>query len=130
MVRPARVRFAQGIHDQIEQDPDLKKKQELLKSVPGVGKVLSATLISHMPELGSCNRKEIAALGGLAPDIVTTAAVSGADRMIQGGRPFVRKAALHGHGGLHPFQSHYQSDVCTLGGCRQTGEGCLGGLHA
>ncbi len=78
------------IHDQIEQDPDLKKKQELLKSVPGVGKVLSATLISHMPELGSCNRKEIAALGGLAPYSHDSGRFRGR-RMIQGGRPFVRK---------------------------------------
>ncbi len=78
------------IHDQIDQDPDLKKKQELLKSVPGVGQVLSATLISHMPELGSCNRKEIAALGGLAPYSHDSGRYRGR-RMIRGGRPFVRK---------------------------------------
>lgn len=78
------------IHDQIDNDPDLRKKQELLKSVPGVGKVLSATLISHMPELGSCDRKEIAALGGLAPYSHDSGRFRGR-RMIRGGRPFVRK---------------------------------------
>lgn len=78
------------IHDQIDQDPDLQKKQDLLKSVPGVGKVLSATLISHMPELGSCDRKEIAALGGLAPYSHDSGRYRGR-RMIRGGRPFVRK---------------------------------------
>jgi transposase len=78
------------IQNQIDQDPDLKKKQELLKSVPGVGQVLSATLISHMPELGSCDRKEIAALGGLAPYSRDSGRYRGR-RMIQGGRPFVRK---------------------------------------
>lgn len=78
------------IHDQIDQDPDLKMKQELLKSVPGVGKVLSATLISQMPELGSCDRKEIAALGGLAPYSHDSGRFRGR-RMIRGGRPFVRK---------------------------------------
>ena len=78
------------IQDQIDSDPDLQKKQELLKSVPGVGKVLSATLISHMPELGSCDRKEIAALGGLAPYSRDSGRYRGR-RMIRGGRPFVRK---------------------------------------
>jgi transposase len=78
------------IRDQIDQDPGLKQKQELLKSVPGVGKVLSATLISHMPELGSCDRKEIAALGGLAPYSHDSGRYRGR-RMIRGGRPFVRK---------------------------------------
>jgi transposase len=78
------------IHDQIDQNPDLKQKQELLKSVPGVGKVLSATLISQMPELGSCDRKEIAALAGLAPYSHDSGRYRGR-RMIRGGRPFVRK---------------------------------------
>lgn len=78
------------IHDQIDQDPDLKKKQDLLKSVPGVGKVLSATLLSHMPELGLCNRKEIAGLSGLAPYNHDSGRYRGR-RMIRGGRPFVRK---------------------------------------
>jgi len=78
------------IQDQIDQDPGLKKKQELLQSVPGVGKVLSATLISHMPELGACDRKEIAALGGLAPYSRDSGRYRGR-RMIQGGRPFVRR---------------------------------------
>jgi len=78
------------IQDQINQDPGLKQKQELLKSVPGVGKVLSATLISQMPELGSCDRKEIAALGGLAPYSHDSGRFRGR-RMIRGGRPFVRK---------------------------------------
>lgn len=78
------------IQNQIDNDPDLHEKQELLKSVPGVGKVLSATLISHMPELGSCDRKEIAALGGLAPYSHDSGRFRGR-RMIRGGRPFVRK---------------------------------------
>ena len=78
------------IHDQIDQDPHLKHKQDLLKSVPGVGPVLSATLISHMPELGSCDRQEIAALAGLAPYNHDSGRYRGR-RMIRGGRPFVRK---------------------------------------
>ncbi|MBJ7276206.1 transposase [Marinobacter salarius] len=42
-------------------------KTEILTSIPSVGKVLAYTLLSELPELGSLNRKEIAALVGVAP---------------------------------------------------------------
>ena len=74
----------------IDQTPDLRQKQNLLQSVPGVGKVLSSTLISQMPELGSCDRKEIAALGGLAPFNHDSGRKRGR-RMIRGGRSFIRR---------------------------------------
>lgn len=78
------------IQKHINDDPALRKKKELLTSVPGVGKVLSSTLISQMPELGSCDRKEIAALGGLAPFNHDSGRYRG-KRMIRGGRPFIRR---------------------------------------
>lgn len=78
------------IQDLIDQTPDLKRKQELLQSVPGVGKVLASTLVSQMPELGHSDRKEIAALGGLAPFNHDSGRKRGR-RMIQGGRPFIRR---------------------------------------
>ena len=77
------------IHDLIDQTPELKQKQDLLQSVPGVGPVLSATLVSQVPELGKCDRKEIAALAGVAPFNHDSGKKHG-KRMIQGGRPFVR----------------------------------------
>lgn len=77
------------IQDLIDQTPDLKQKRDLLQSVPGVGKVLSATLVSQMPELGSCDRKEIAALAGLAPFNHDSGRKRG-KRMIRGGRSFIR----------------------------------------
>jgi transposase len=77
------------IHDLIEKTPELKQKQYLLQSVPGVGPILSATLISQVPELGKCDRKEIAALAGVAPFNHDSGKKHG-KRMIQGGRPFVR----------------------------------------
>jgi transposase len=43
-----------------------RQRYELLRSVPGVGKVLSSTLLAQLPELGMLNRKQIAALAGLA----------------------------------------------------------------
>ena len=43
------------------------EKDNLLKSVPGVGKVVSSTLLIELPELGRLNRRKIAALVGVAP---------------------------------------------------------------
>jgi transposase len=77
------------IQDLIEKTPELKQKQDLLQSVPGVGPVLSATLIPQVPELGKRARKEIAALAGVAPFNHDSGKKHG-KRMIQGGRPFIR----------------------------------------
>ncbi len=42
-------------------------KEELLSSVPGVGKIIARTLLAEMPELGTLDRRQVAALAGLAP---------------------------------------------------------------
>lgn len=55
------------LSDSIKRSPIWKEKDAWLKSVPGVGPVLSATLIADLPELGKLNRKQIAALAGVAP---------------------------------------------------------------
>ncbi|WP_339783613.1 IS110 family transposase [uncultured Marinobacter sp.] len=64
-------------------------KAEILTSVPGVGKVLTYTLLSELPELGSLNRKEIAALVGVAPINRDSGKLNG-KRRIRGGRHRVR----------------------------------------
>jgi transposase len=51
----------------IRDTPLWRERDELLRSVPRVGKVLSSTLLAQLPELGMLNRKQIAALAGLAP---------------------------------------------------------------
>jgi len=51
----------------IRSTPAWREADDLLQSVPGVGPVLSATLTALVPELGSLNRKQIAALVGVAP---------------------------------------------------------------
>jgi transposase len=55
------------IREQIEADNDFKNKDRILQSTPGVGPQTSAMLIANLPELGTLNRQEIAALAGLAP---------------------------------------------------------------
>ena len=47
--------------------PVWREKDELLRSVPGVGNQVSMTLLADLPELGSLGRKHIAALVGVAP---------------------------------------------------------------
>ena len=69
--------------------PQWKALVELLTSAKGVGKVLAYTLISELPELGKLNRKEIAALVGVAPMNRDSGGYKG-KRFIRGGRHKVR----------------------------------------
>lgn len=75
----------------IQQTPVLKDKQDLMADVPGVGPVTCATLLSDLPELGQLNRKQIAALVGVAPFNNDSGPRRG-KRRIRGGRGHVRKA--------------------------------------
>jgi transposase len=77
------------LHKRIERSPIWKAKDDLLKSVPGIGKVTSLTLSIDLPELGSLNRKQIAALAGLAPLNRDSGKIVG-KRHIWGGRASVR----------------------------------------
>lgn len=55
------------IRELIKNDPEWREKDRLLQSVPGVGPCLSATIIGSLPEIGTLNRRQIAALVGVAP---------------------------------------------------------------
>ncbi len=56
-----------GIDDAVRGSPVWREKEELLKSVPGVGNIIARSLLAEMPELGKLDRREIASLAGLAP---------------------------------------------------------------
>ena len=73
----------------IQAQPDLKRQATLLEKVPGVGRVLSHTLLSDCPELGRVNRKQIAALVGVAPFNCDSGQLRG-KRRVWGGRASVR----------------------------------------
>jgi len=75
----------------IQQSPVWRAHEELLRSVPGIGPVLSRTLLAELPELGRLNRKQIAALVGVAPLNRDSGAFRGR-RSIWGGRAAVRAA--------------------------------------
>jgi transposase len=70
-------------------NPDVKKKNTLLLTVPGVGRITSAVLIARLPELGVCNRKQIAALVGTAPYNQDSGTKKG-KRRTKGGREDIR----------------------------------------
>jgi transposase len=75
----------------IQQNPMWKEKETILRSVPGVGPVTSATLLAELPELGSRNRQQIAALVGVAPLNRDSGKMRG-KRRVFGGRASVRSA--------------------------------------
>lgn len=85
------AKFDQQIRQLIESSPAWKQKDDLLQSVPGVGPTTAAKLLAHLPELGKLDRKQIAALAGLAPYNADSGPRSG-PRRIRGGRACVRTA--------------------------------------
>ncbi len=77
------------LRHRIESSPVWRVKDNLLQSIPGVGKVLSTTLLAQLPELGTLNRRQIAALVGVAPFNRDSGLVRGR-RSVWGGRAHVR----------------------------------------
>jgi transposase len=73
----------------IRKSPLWRERDEILQSVKGVGPTLSVTLLSDLPELGTLNRKKIAALVGIAPLNRDSGKYRGR-RAIWGGRSQVR----------------------------------------
>jgi transposase len=73
----------------IDSDDDFKNIDQLLRSVPGVGPVLSSTLVAELHELGTTDRRRIGALVGVVPYDSDSGAYKG-KRHIRGGRSQVR----------------------------------------
>lgn len=61
------AQIAGKISEHINHDDDLKERDRLLRSVPGVGPVVSSTIMASLPELGKAGNRQISALAGLAP---------------------------------------------------------------
>ena len=79
------------LDDTIRSSPMWKDKDQVLRSTPGVGPVLSMTLLSELPELGALNRRQIAALVGVAPFNRDSGTLR-RKRKVWGGRKQVRAA--------------------------------------
>lgn len=77
------------LNGRIRKSPRWREHEDLLTSVPGVGPITARTMTAMLPELGKLNRKQIAALVGLAP-YNDESGESGRRRHIRGGRAAVR----------------------------------------
>jgi transposase len=83
------------IDDVVRGSPAWRDKEDLLASVPGVGPVIARTAIAELPELGTLDRRQIAALVGLAPWTRQSGQWRGKS-FIGGGRASVRAALFMG----------------------------------
>ena len=84
-----------GLQQTLRRSPVWREKDDLLRSVPGVGEQLSLTLLAYVPELGTLDRRQIAALVGVAPFSRDSGTLRG-KRTIWGGRARVRAALYMG----------------------------------
>lgn len=105
-VRSSLARIVTALEDELKAlDQDIDKivrgtpvwrdKQDLLASVPGIGKTIARTLLAELPELGHLDRRQIAALAGLAPLTRQSGKWRGKS-FISGGRASVRAALFMG----------------------------------
>jgi transposase len=85
------ARLDAEIARRLESDPALKRRHDVLMSVPGIGRITAITLIVEMSELGVCSAKAASLLAGLAPLACDSGDKSG-ERRIRGGRAPLRRA--------------------------------------
>ena len=74
----------------VRASPAWREQEDLLRSVPGIGPVSARTLLAELPELGALNKKQIAALVGLAPLNRDSGTMKGT-RSCWGGRASIRR---------------------------------------
>jgi transposase len=104
-----------AVSQAIAADATWRLRDEVLRSVPGIGRQTSAMLLGSLPELGTLNGKQAAALAGLAPRARDSGKVKGA-RTIFGGRAELRRAlymaavsAMRFNPGLRAFYRRLRS---------------------
>lgn len=92
--------------------PQGEQREKLMRTIPGIGPAIAATLLADLPELGTLDRKAVASLAGLAPHPNQSGTRDGYAH-IQGGRPCVRAAmflaALTGVRSDKGFKREYQA---------------------
>ena len=85
------AKINETLDDSVRRSPIWRAKDDLLQSVPGIGNTTAHTLLALLPELGSINEKQIAALVGVAPLNQDSGTFRGR-RRVYGGRARVRTA--------------------------------------
>ncbi|WP_210199980.1 transposase, partial [Pleomorphomonas diazotrophica] len=95
----------------IDRSPQLRAAFRHMQSLPGVGAVIAATLLAHMPELGTLQRRQAASLAGVAPHANDSGQFKG-HRTMRGGRSQLRRllflAAMAASRANGPLQEMYQ----------------------
>lgn len=111
------ARIEAEIERRINESDTWRQTAELLQSVPGVGPVLSTTLITEMPELGLLTGKQIASLAGVAPFPRESGRWKG-KRICQGGRYSVRRVlymATIAATRFNPIIKQFYQNLCSAG---------------
>ena len=85
----------EGLRQTLRSSPEWREKDDILRSVPGVGEQLFLSLLSQLPELGTLNRRQVAALMGVAPYNRDSGTLRG-KRQIWGGRARLRAVLYMG----------------------------------
>ncbi len=85
----------EGLRQTLRSSPVWREKDDILRSVPGVGEQLSLALLSQLPELGTLNRRQVAALVGVDPFNRDSGTMRG-KRQIWGGRSRLRAVLYMG----------------------------------
>jgi transposase len=80
-----------ALAEAVRASPAWRERDELLRTIPGIGPATSRTLLTSLPELGALGGGRLAALAGLAPYAHDSGALKGS-RHIRGGRADVRRA--------------------------------------
>lgn len=82
-----------AIKNHIDNDPDLRKNKALLESIPGVGEILSATLLGYVGDMSRFNNKKaVVAYAGLSPKVQESGLWKGRTRLSKKGNKALRKA--------------------------------------
>ena len=84
-----------SLRETLRQSPVWREKDDLLRTVPGVGEQLSLTLLAYLPELGTLDRRQVAALVGVAPFNRDSGTLQGR-RTVWGGRARIRAVLYMG----------------------------------
>jgi transposase len=86
-----RRRIEEALERKLDADAIIKRRREILLSLPGIGKQVASVLLTDLAELGTTDRRAIASLAGLAPHPHQSGMAPGRNQ-IAGGRPCVRAA--------------------------------------
>ncbi len=128
-VRAHIERLEAEIERLVEADATLKRRYDVLMSIPGIGPVVAVTLLAELAELGSCSAKAASSIAGLAPLACDSGDKSG-QRRIRGGRHRLRSVLYMAALAVSQAQPRSRRLLQTPSRRRQEVQGCAHCRHA